>query len=1084
MNLAIMTILQRVTKSGLSSVSNTQTKRAVLLSNYLSLLISFACLLLFAVIPQNHNLSGLRNTAIEVLIFLMPIALNRWSFTSVSRIYLCWFPPILIMGFMIQGMKEMEQVPVSSYDGLRFYLLALACIPYLIMDKSRMLLFVAGIIPGLICIMFCDFFLDQFGVGYETRGVTDSGYSFTPVRVFIAYVITAGSALSLNFIIAENDQVNQNLLAELAEKNKLIKNQAETEVHQLNKQLYANLQELNEREFVLNQSQRIAKIGSWEYRIENAFLFWSDEMYNIFGLDRSFDLKDPHLMQLMWGDQNDVLMDANVALLRTGKSYDLTLRTKTPLGYHKWVRVSAFPILENENAVGIRGICHDITYYKEAEELLRTGESNYRSLFEQASDFILVLDLQGKIVDVNESLCQEFGYQKRELIGTLVDQLIDPDQLKEMPIRYQELYHGDHILSDRLMVKKNGTHIEVQANVKKVQENKILVIARDVTKLKEVQKQIQLSEATFRSVFESSALGMAIVTLDGKWMRANRYLCSMVGYSEEEMLSFDFMAITHPDDREIGIEFLKKCLTGEIDSYKREKRYIDKSGEIIWVNVSVSLVRDNSGTALYFVSQIENITDKKKAEQEKDRARYLLNERIKELTTLSRVSQILQKENISTDTIFQETVEVLPLGWQYPEITSAQIKFDRKTYKTHNYAPSAQCLKSEFQTTLGLRGCVEVNYLDDRPLETEGPFMVEERNLIDMIAEMLRIFLNRLQGEEALNKSKATLRATINNTEVLIWSVDRAFNLMMFNEPFFQYLKTHYQVEPKIGQKVLPYPSELQQWWEQNYLKALAGEVITLEETRFGIDFQYSLSPIIEDDRITGVSVFADNVTARKAYDRELAEANKKIGELTLMALRSVMSPHFIFNVLNSIQFFIAKNDREKAINYLSTFSKLIRSILTHSVNNKIKLSEEIEMLKNYVQLEMVRFENKFNFVLELDRDTDIDGIEIPSLLIQPYVENAILHGLYNKQENGTLIVRVREEADQVIFEVEDDGIGRAAATRQRQQNFPGHKSMGIKLTEERLRLVNANQETAVEIIDLMDGGLPCGTKVRIRINC
>ena len=200
------------------------------------------------------------------------------------------------------------------------------------------------------------------------------------------------------------------------------------------------------------------------------------------------------------------------------------------------------------------------------------------------------------------------------------------------------------------------------------------------------------------------------------------------------------------------------------------------------------------------------------------------------------------------------------------------------------------------------------------------------------------------------------------------------------------------------------------------------------------------------------------------------------------MALRSAMSPHFIFNVLNSIQFFIAKNDRLNAINYLSTFSKLIRSILTHSVNNKIKLADEIELLKNYVQLEMTRFENKFKFILNVDPEVDIDGIEIPSLLIQPYVENAILHGLYKKQEQGTLQIRINEHDGTLVFEIEDDGIGREAAIKLNTENFPSHKSMGIKLTEERLRLINEYHRAAFEIEDLVNENGPCGTRVRITV--
>lgn len=270
--------------------------------------------------------------------------------------------------------------------------------------------------------------------------------------------------------------------------------------------------------------------------------------------------------------------------------------------------------------------------------------------------------------------------------------------------------------------------------------------------------------------------------------------------------------------------------------------------------------------------------------------------------------------------------------------------------------------------------------------------------------------------------------------------------------------------------------------WLPLYDRALAGERITLEETRFGIDFQYSLSPIVENNQVIGVSFFADNVTERKARDRELAEANKKIGELRLMALRSVMSPHFIFNVLNSIQYFIAKNDRLNAINYLSIFSKLVRSILTHSVNNKISLVDEIELLTHYIQLEMVRFENKFTFSLTMQPGIEPESIIIPSLLVQPYVENAILHGLYNKKSVGELSIHIHEKGDVITFEIQDNGIGREAALKLRMENFPAHNSMGINITEERLKLINLGQQAAFEIEDLQDENGPCGTRVKIMI--
>ena len=272
----------------------------------------------------------------------------------------------------------------------------------------------------------------------------------------------------------------------------------------------------------------------------------------------------------------------------------------------------------------------------------------------------------------------------------------------------------------------------------------------------------------------------------------------------------------------------------------------------------------------------------------------------------------------------------------------------------------------------------------------------------------------------------------------------------------------------------------LQKKWIKRYERALNGEIFK-ESQQIGERYMdYSLSPIVGRNGITGVSIFAEDVTERIQKERELASANKTIGELKLMALRSVMNPHFIFNALNSIQFFIAKNDRLNAINYLSTFSKLIRGILTNSVNNKVKLTDEIELLKHYVNLELLRFEEKFEFILSVSPTLDVDNIEVPSLLIQPYVENAILHGLYNKQSKGILKISVREDQDSVLFEIEDNGIGREAARKLRQQNFPQHKSMGTILTEERFKLINMEEKASFEIRDLFEDEKSAGTLVKI----
>lgn len=251
-----------------------------------------------------------------------------------------------------------------------------------------------------------------------------------------------------------------------------------------------------------------------------------------------------------------------------------------------------------------------------AEEKIRESEKKYHSLFEQASDAIMVTDFSGNFKDVNSSLCKMFGYTKAELLQMNINSLIDADQLKAVPIRFPAIKEGQQIFSRRKMLHRDGTIVEVEANVKKFDDNSVVAIARDVTELRKAERQVEISEARFRSAFESSAIGMALVSLKGEWIKVNRELCRIVGYSEEELLTLNFQQITYHDDLEKDVLFLEKANLGELDNYSIEKRYIHKSGSIVWVNLNVSIVKDSSSNPLYFVSQIENITERKKAQEE------------------------------------------------------------------------------------------------------------------------------------------------------------------------------------------------------------------------------------------------------------------------------------------------------------------------------------------------------------------------------------------------------------------------------------------------------------------------------------
>jgi tetratricopeptide (TPR) repeat protein len=209
-----------------------------------------------------------------------------------------------------------------------------------------------------------------------------------------------------------------------------------------------------------------------------------------------------------------------------------------------------------------------------------------------------------------------------------------------------------------------------------------------------------------------------------------------------------------------------------------------------------------------------------------------------------------------------------------------------------------------------------------------------------------------------------------------------------------------------------------------------------------------------------------------------------KASELEMQALRAQMNPHFIFNCLSSINHFILKNETDAASDYLTKFSRLIRIVLINSKNKLITLEDELEMLRLYLDMERLRFKNSFHYNINFINSLDVDNIYLPPLLLQPFAENAIWHGLLNKEGEGHLEISLRAESGFLICHVIDDGIGRKAAAEIKMSDEK-KKSLGLKITRERFDLLNANDEgkTFFDFEDLVDeNGNATGTKVILKI--
>jgi len=235
--------------------------------------------------------------------------------------------------------------------------------------------------------------------------------------------------------------------------------------------------------------------------------------------------------------------------------------------------------------------------------------------------------------------------------------------------------------------------------------------------------------------------------------------------------------------------------------------------------------------------------------------------------------------------------------------------------------------------------------------------------------------------------------------------------------------------------------------------------------------------------------VIRNNLLKRKNEKLQNEQAQfalkRKALELEMQALRAQMNPHFIFNCLSAIDNLIQTSQADKATSYLARFAKLIRGVLDSSKNNVVPFQKDFETLRLYLEMEQFRCNNKFSYNLTAEQELLNGDYKVPPLIIQPFIENAIHHGLLNKQDsNRQLEVSAQLKDEHIIYSITDNGIGRKRSAVLKEMNRPEQQSYGIAITRERIHLHNKNGKTNdVQITDLEQDGMAVGTKAIIRIN-
>ncbi len=413
---------------------------------------------------------------------------------------------------------------------------------------------------------------------------------------------------------------------------------------------------------------------------------------------------------------------------------------------------------------------------RRAEEALRGSENKYRSLFEHANDSIFIIDPPTRrFLDINENAAKRLGYTKKELLQLTINDIYTPMAAQRNDEIIRKLSETGHVIFEQVHLHKDGIEIPVEISSQVIDYGSRQVfqsIVRDITERKLSEEAIRKSEERFRQLAENIQEVFWIVSPDWKeviyispayekvWGRT----CDSLYQQPLSWLD----AIVEEDRTQVMADINKRKSEDFASLKFPEYRIARSDGSLRWILARAFPIRNEGGEVYRIAGLAEDITERKGAEEELQQKTHDLGERVKELNCLYGISHLVEKHGHSLEKILQGTAGLIPPSWQYPEITCARIIADNQEYETENFRETQWQQICNIYVKGETIGSVEIFYLEEKPQLYEGPFLKEERSLIDAIASWLGRIIERIRAEEELKRESDVNAALSEMYEPLI----------------------------------------------------------------------------------------------------------------------------------------------------------------------------------------------------------------------------------------------------------------------------------------------------------------------------
>lgn len=456
--------------------------------------------------------------------------------------------------------------------------------------------------------------------------------------------------------------------------------------------------------YELKQINRLMPMTAmWEIDVASSSIIFSENWLQIFGYSSHEITNLNEWAEKIHPDDINLAKDAFECYL-SGKTnmYQVEMRYVCKDGSYKWLRSKGVIIARDKTSIPTRIIGTHTAISVEPTRII--SEDQYREIVDYSEAIICTHDLDGHILTMNPAVQKILGFLPDELIGKSIASVVVEEHRSAFDKKYMEA------------IKERGT----SEGVMKVNNNKgevkyllyhnhlfngmsgypyIIGFAQDITNRIKTEEALKTSIDTFSNAFKYSAIGMALVSTEGKWLEVNDAICAITGYSKQELIQLSFQDITHPDDLAADLNLVKQMLSKEIDTYNLEKRYITKSGNIVWALLTVSLVWNADDTPKFFISQIKDITERRQLTDELNRKNKEL-EAIKD-SLLNKVSQLEEFSYIVAHNVRGPVKSIQMLGEVLQSADTQNMAFN-KTDATNLIVDTTVSLLESLETLLSI----------------------------------------------------------------------------------------------------------------------------------------------------------------------------------------------------------------------------------------------------------------------------------------------------------------------------------------------------------------------------------------------